>query len=616
MTETNTSSATVQTRPAGSVADIESGLTALWRQTVGEGVPVLRATTLNLLIVTNAPGDALDVLKVVAETHPCRAIVITTDDSAADAPIRATPSLLLHPVFGREMRSQVMCELITLEAGQDALDRLYSAVQSLTLADQPVFIWDRLPAISISDTLFHVLGEGFDTLIVDSAALTDGDSGLQILARLPSLAHFHAAVSDLNWQRLHGWREALSKQFDPPEDRDALTTTLSIEITHRDSHAGATLLLGWLVDRLTLRITASVDPNIWTARSPRGMVQLVIHTATDEVLPVGVQSLSIKTQQRLYQAVYSEAEGCIRLDSNNNQAVIATTPLSTAALLNVALDSVGNDVLYEKALSQATELSASFDQVRQRAGMVFVDDAAALSRMAAREFTLIARNAIRDEGRFTVALSGGSTPRALFELLANDPYRSDLPWAQIHVFWGDERNVPPDHAESNQRMAAETLLSKVPIPPSNIHSIAVGSMSAADAAARYAAEIRAFFQLDDFALPQFDLVLLGLGDDGHTASLFPHTAALKAEGTALFIANEVPQLNTTRLTLTAGVINNAAHVMFLVAGAGKADILYNVMRGPYLPDDHPAQRIHPAAGSLTVIADQAAAARLHPNASA
>jgi 6-phosphogluconolactonase len=610
MTEMSNSTATVQTQQPGHVADIENGLTALWRQTVGEGVAVLRATTLNLLIVTDTPNEALDVLKVVAESHPCRAIVIAPDDSAADGPIRATPSLLLHPVFGREMRSQVMCELITLQAGTRAMDRLYSAVQSLTLADQPVFVWHRLPTLTLTDPLFKVLGEGFDTLIVDSSTLTDGGNGLRVLSRLPTMAHFHASISDLNWQRLQGWRSILSQQFEPVDDRQSLLSAVSIEIEHRQAAAGAVLLLGWLIDRLGWRVTASVEPNVWTVRSANGTVRVMLRDAADETLSPGIHSVTIKATSKTYQVMYNEAEGCFRLDSNGHQAIVAASPLDVAPLLNLALDSIGRNPLYEAALTQAVELGITFDQVRQRAGMIFVEDTDSLSRMAAREVNLIARNAIRDNGRFTVALSGGSTPRALYELLATEPFRSELPWAQTHIFWGDERDVPPDHPDSNQRMASEALLSLVPIPPDNIHHIQVGSLSAVDAAARYAAEIRSFFNLSETELPQFDLVLLGLGDDGHTASLFPHTAALKAVGTALFIANTVPQLNTTRLTLTADVINNALHVVFLVSGAKKADILNDVMRGPYVPDDHPAQRIHPAAGSLTIIADHAAAARL------
>jgi len=610
MSETNNTTATVQTQQTGHVADIEAGLTALWRQTVGEGVAVLRATTLNLLIITDTPDTALDVLKVVAETHPCRAIVITPDNSADESPIRATPSLLLHPVFGREIRSQVMCELIMLQAGKGALDRLYSAVQSLTLADQPVFVWHCLPTLTLSDPLFKTLGEGFDTLIVDSSIFTDGESGLRTLSRLPTTSHFHASISDLNWQRMQGWRGVLSQQFDPVDDRNAIVAAFSVDIEHRQAHVGAILLMGWLIDRLGWRVTTSLDPNIWTARSAYGMVRLTLHDSTDETLTTGIHSVTIQSQSKRYQVVYNEAEGCFRLDSNGHLAIMAATPLDVAPLLNLALDSIGRNALYESALVQANELGVTFDQVRQRAGMVFVEDTDALSRMAARELSLIARNAIRDNGRFTLVLSGGTTPRALFELLATEPFRSDMPWAQTHIFWGDERNVPPDHPDSNQRMATEALLSLVSIPPGNIHHISVGSLSAADAAARYAAEIHSFFNLSGDELPQFDLILLGLGDDGHTASLFPHTAALTADATALFIANEVPQLNTIRLTLTAGVINKAMHVIFLVAGAKKADILYDVMRGPYLPDEYPAQRIHPSKGTLTIIADQAAAARL------
>jgi 6-phosphogluconolactonase len=159
-------------------------------------------------------------------------------------------------------------------------------------------------------------------------------------------------------------------------------------------------------------------------------------------------------------------------------------------------------------------------------------------------------------------------------------------------------------------MARETLLSKVPLPPANIHGIRTGELSAEEAAARYADEIRGFFHLQGDELPEFDLVLLGLGDDGHTASLFPNSPALHAEDKLIFIANPVEKLNTTRLTLTVGTINAAHHVVFLVTGTAKADILATVFEGQLRPDDYPSQRIHPESGSLVVMADRAAAAKL------
>ena len=227
----------------------------------------------------------------------------------------------------------------------------------------------------------------------------------------------------------------------------------------------------------------------------------------------------------------------------------------------------------------------------------------ALAEAAAEYVVHLAHAAVTERGRFSLALSGGSTPRALHAHLAAEPLRSDVDWGRVHVFWGDERCVPPDHPDSNYRMARETLLNHVPIPPAQVHRMP-GELPPAEAAVAYEAELREFFA--SAAWPAFDLVLLGLGDDGHTASLFPGTAAL-AETERWVAANWVEKLDTWRLTLTVPAINQAAQVVFLVAGAAKADRLRQVLRGPYQPTVLPSQMIRPLSGNLAWFVDLAAA---------
>jgi 6-phosphogluconolactonase len=239
----------------------------------------------------------------------------------------------------------------------------------------------------------------------------------------------------------------------------------------------------------------------------------------------------------------------------------------------------------------------------------------ALFRAAAEEFALIATEASRSRGAFAVVLSGGSTPRGLYGLLASDPnLKAAVPWDRTHVFWGDERRVPPDHPDSNYRMANETLLSKVPIPSTNVHRIAGEQPDAAFAAAAYEEEIRRHFRLAPGELPRFDLVLLGLGTEAHTASLFPRTAALEETG-RLAVSNWIEKLSKERITLTAPVFNAAANVVFLVAGPDKAEALKAVLEGPYEPRQLPAQLVRPISGRLLVFADAAAARLLEKAAS-
>ena len=237
-------------------------------------------------------------------------------------------------------------------------------------------------------------------------------------------------------------------------------------------------------------------------------------------------------------------------------------------------------------------------------------DPQALMQAAADHIVRIAADAIAMNGRFTVGLPGGSTPRALFALLATPPWAERMDWTRVHVFWGDERCVPPDHPDSNYRLARETLLDRVPIPHNQIHRIP-GELPPAQAAERYESILRTFFADGEPGLPQprFDLMLLGLGDDGHTASLFPGTAAL-AETTRWVVENYVPRLDSWRITLTAPAINAAAHVIFLVSGASKAEALRAVLQGAYYPTDYPAQLVRPRAGRLLWLVDQPAAAML------
>ncbi|HVO91212.1 MAG TPA: 6-phosphogluconolactonase [Terriglobales bacterium] len=237
--------------------------------------------------------------------------------------------------------------------------------------------------------------------------------------------------------------------------------------------------------------------------------------------------------------------------------------------------------------------------------IILCRDANELAQKAADQFVVLAGQA---RGRFSVALSGGSTPKALYSLLASPDYRARVDWARVHLFWGDERCVAPDHPESNYRMVREALLSGIPMPPENIHRMA-GEIAPENAAAIYAAEIARFFQLDADALPRFDLALLGLGEDGHTASLFPGTSAPN-EKHKLVTSVYVERLNAHRLTITLPVINAAAQVSFLVAGESKAAIVNALLGQDSNPAQYPAGQIRPANGKLTWFITQDAGGRI------
>ena len=229
-------------------------------------------------------------------------------------------------------------------------------------------------------------------------------------------------------------------------------------------------------------------------------------------------------------------------------------------------------------------------------------DAAELMQAAAGEIVRAAEQAVAARGRFTWALSGGSTPRDLYRLLASDSWRDRLPWPAIHFFWGDERHVPPDHPESNFRMAREAMLDTVPVPSDNIHRVRAEEPDVQRAAAEYEATLRSFFDpTDDW--PRFDLILLGLGKDGHTASLFPGGAAVH-ERERLVVAPWVEAQRTYRITLTPPVLNHARRAVFLVSGEEKAEALHAVIEGEHQPDRYPAQVVE---GNCLWMVDRAAA---------
>jgi 6-phosphogluconolactonase len=239
-----------------------------------------------------------------------------------------------------------------------------------------------------------------------------------------------------------------------------------------------------------------------------------------------------------------------------------------------------------------------------------VENTAALSRKAAEMIIRLAAETLEGGDVFTITLSGGSTPKSLFTLLSTDAsLRNRIPWEKIHFFWGDERHVAPDHRDSNYRIAYEVMLSRVPVPPQNIHRVPAEHPDAIQSAEEYEQELRRFFNLETGELPRFDCVLLGMGPDGHTASLFPETEALQ-ERERLVVANWVEKFRAYRITMTVPVLNHADHVSFLVSGEEKAGILKQVLEGEKDPKRFPSQLIEPTHGKLVWIVDEAAATRL------
>jgi 6-phosphogluconolactonase len=238
-------------------------------------------------------------------------------------------------------------------------------------------------------------------------------------------------------------------------------------------------------------------------------------------------------------------------------------------------------------------------------------DKESLAKAAAEAFVAAAAEAVASSGKFLVALSGGSTPQALFQRLAHSPYLTQIEWPATHVFWGDERLVPPDDPGSNYYHAYQLLLNKVPIPPSHIHRVR-GELSPQDAIEDYERQLQAM-AVGGASWPQFDLALMGMGADGHTASLFPGSSAV-TENTrpVLNVVADYDGRPAQRVTLTPPVFNDARQVLFLVSGANKAPALAAVLGGSPEIGKWPAQSIQPVSQNLIWFVDQAAANLLNP----
>jgi 6-phosphogluconolactonase len=237
-------------------------------------------------------------------------------------------------------------------------------------------------------------------------------------------------------------------------------------------------------------------------------------------------------------------------------------------------------------------------------------DGAAVARRAAEKFVAAAQAAVSSHGSFAVALAGGSTPKVLYTLLATEPdLRNQLPWDKMQLFFGDERHVGPDDPQSNFKMATDTMISKAPLKTEQVHRIKGEYPDAEKAAKEYEQVLQRHLHLKDGHLPRFDLVLVGMGDEGHCLSLFPGTKALHAEGRTV-VRNWVGKFYTERITITAPVANNAAAILFTVTGKEKAPALKGVLEGPYEPEQLPSQLLQPTNGELLWLVDENAASML------
>ncbi|MBC8043087.1 MAG: 6-phosphogluconolactonase [Rhizobacter sp.] len=615
------------------LAQVEAELRSLTASASHENetkeIAVIKAAALNLLIYTETAAmsqQQTEQLKELSQDFPCRAFVIFDDASHPDEEITATINSYYTKLSGGR---QVCLEEVFLHAQSEARRRISHTVLGLLSPDLPVFLlshcktpWDN----STVPRLFRFATR----MIIDSAEFDTPKQSLPAFAAMLNEHKREVAFSDLNWTRLSGWRALMAQFFDAPYAKEMLPSINRVTIKYNAlypslGYTQALMLLGWLCVKLGWQFLGKMS------EPKKGKYFLEMMQGSRriecELLPeqggtetIGIHSFclyAVGREEHENLCIYkTETDDCLETVANaKGQTYTRTAQMhehSKSWLIGQELGIMGRDETFEKVFELAARLSQGLSSTiasLQAASHVIAEDNDELFQRAAEIFLHAAKEAIAERGLFKVALSGGSTPKGLFTLLATDAYRERINWTRTFLFWGDERCVPPTDERSNYRMANESLISLVPIPPSNIRRIYAEDADKEAVAKLYTAKIRELFKLRETELPVFDLILLGMGSDGHTASLFPGTAALR-ETEKIVAANYIDKLKEFRITLTYPAINNAMNVLFMVAGADKAEVLNDVLHGPYQPEVYPAQAVQPTFGRLTWLITKDAAARL------
>lgn len=591
---------------------------------------IIRASALNLLVYTEdkeTSEQQTDMLVALSSSFPCRAFILHDDHEHPDENITAAVNAFYTKIA---TGLQICLEEVYLHAQSEARRRLSHTTLGALLPDLPVYMLSHAKAPWDNSTVPRLFRFA-SRMIVDSSTFSEPKKDLPDYAAMLNENKRRVAFSDLNWTRLAGWRTLMAQFFDATYSEGLLERVNRIFIKYDASrpnlgYTQALYLVSWLAVKLKWQFLGKLkepEPNTFVIEMLQGgrrvECELLPATPESEVSVHGIQSFCLYAVERDSNTSFclhrtAQASSLRTVATVKGQVYERTAQLpdtSIAELVRDELGIVGRDETFESVVELAARLSQGQSSTRslQAATRLVEDSVEGIHRRAAGKFVALCREAISERGRFTVALSGGSTPRGLYELLASPEFSSKIHWDRVFVFFGDERCVPPDNERSNYRMASESLISKVPIPPSNIRRIYAEDPDKDAVARLYSNKIRELFKIRESELPVFDLILLGMGGDGHTASLFPGTGGTK-ETEKLVVANYVEKLKEFRITLTYPTINNAMNVMFLVAGADKGEAVKAIFGDAYHPDIYPAQAVQPTFGRTLWVMDKPAAALL------
>lgn len=609
------------------VVTIEKELVQLWKSAPtaladGQASPVVRACSMNLVVVSEIEEELEALSGTIGEVtveHPARIFLVSVDRQSPIPSLEAWVSARCTlPVPGGQ---QVCCEQVTLKARSTDAAKIPSVVTSLLVPDVPtVLLWKA--KVDDHDAVLQGLVGISDRVLVDSSETHNPVAVLPAWHRFIMQHEGMATFGDLAWTHLTAWRGLMAQVFQPEHVRQHLANLSEVTIMYSSTdvprHSGLSqsfLLLGWLSSALrwsSMRPIGQAGSGEYRAQArldEKAVALRVLPAPAGSGRPGGVESAMLRSDAGLDLQLSALAGGsCIRvvktLNGHLTDEVHAIADQSEAELVARELELLGRDTHYERSFAALVALMKQAPKVTPR--LVVYDSMRDLARGAAERIRDLLQHAIGARGIASFVLAGGGTPRSVYENLASAALRATIDWRKVHLFWGDERCVPPYMPESNYHMANTTLLKEISIPPSNIHRIRA-ELPPDEAASTYEAEIRGLFRLDEGQLPEFDVMLLGLGDDGHTASLFPGTTALEEEN-RLVVSTYVDKLKTSRITITLPVINRAQTVVFLVSGRQKSSILREVLEDA--SGRHPVERVQPASGEMLWLTDRDSASML------
>jgi 6-phosphogluconolactonase len=586
---------------------IEKALSVLWKDSyrVPRNGSTLHKIALSNLVVITTEQDRTIAEKIInryASTKPSRVITIilsTDKNSAEHAHVSASCSLTAG------MQAHLCWEQITIEAPQSRMKQIIGLTRSLlTGGNIPVIMLDLYGLkrrIDYRGKLFRMANMVF----------VDGHEQFRNLLPPPGILT-EQIVYGLEWIKINSMREAIRQFFDVPDHITLLKRLTDVVICYRFGGEGVSssvhLLAGWIQSSLGLVPDVAARDRIVSVAPHDRKVTIQLDSEKGE--ETRILAVTFKFEGEETELVFETEDGGILCTWRGEKHRHPRPKPFTEA--DFVVEQSGKDKVRSSYSASYRSAVASYNlshSMIARRGMIIVNDPDQLPRITGRLFYRLALRALIARGKFTVALAGGTTPKRIYQELVRSPYAPAVDWNDVLFFFGDERPVGPDDPQSNFKLANDHLLQPLGISEKNVFRIEGENPRRKEEAKRYQREIEKHVPTSPEGIPRFDLIFLGVGEDGHTASLFPENIDNGAANHNLVAATYAPRLGQPRTSFTFSLINNAANIFVVITGEGKK----NVMRRIFFPEDNaivPAARINPSSGRLLWIVDREAASEL------